>query len=364
MVDREEARREYKENIFTRLFREERTFLAIISVAFITAALTYGHPLIAMWVGFGFAAYSAVANDSIQTLGTFLSANKARPWWVIWLFVGGIYLATLIYGWVAYDGDISYGRLMSKGFSTAPAEFNFLQVAAPAVLLVLTRMRMPVSTSLLLLSVFATQEKGIWAVVTKSVAGYGVAIVVAVLVWMTLGRWMHEKFRGEASPLWVPAQWLTTGFLWMTWLQHDMANIAVFLPRKLDLVQMAVVGGIIFFGLGIMLRQGGERIQEVVDEKSNTTDVRAATVIDLVYGLILLVFKEWSSVPMSTTWVFIGLLAGREISMAARQVAGERTVRTAARMAAWDLTKVTVGFVVSILLAALANETFRKGLFG
>ena len=38
--------------------------------------------------------------------------------------------------------------------------------------------------------------------------------------------------------------------------------------------------------------------------------------VDGVYFIILLVFKEWSKIPMSTTWVFVGLLAGREIAMA------------------------------------------------
>ena len=34
------------------------------------------YPQIAMWVGFLFAAYAAVANDSIQTLGTFIASNQ------------------------------------------------------------------------------------------------------------------------------------------------------------------------------------------------------------------------------------------------------------------------------------------------
>lgn len=38
-----------------------------------------------LFIGIGFlmAAYSIVANDAIQTLGTFLSSNSHRPWWVL-----------------------------------------------------------------------------------------------------------------------------------------------------------------------------------------------------------------------------------------------------------------------------------------
>jgi hypothetical protein len=37
--------------------------------------------------------------------------------------------------------------------------------------------------------------------------------------------------------------------------------------------------------------------------------------VDGVYFVILLIFKEWSNIPMSTTWVFIGLLAGRQMAI-------------------------------------------------
>jgi hypothetical protein len=33
-----------------------------------------------MYTSFLLAAYSAIANDSIQTIGTFLSATKDAPW--------------------------------------------------------------------------------------------------------------------------------------------------------------------------------------------------------------------------------------------------------------------------------------------
>ena len=64
-----------------------------------------------MIVGFLLAAYSVVANDSIQTLGTFLSSNAHRPWWVLWIFAGGILLAVIAYSWWVHGGDPAYGRL-------------------------------------------------------------------------------------------------------------------------------------------------------------------------------------------------------------------------------------------------------------
>ena len=66
---------------------------------------------ILMVVGFLLAAYAVVANDSIQTLGTFLASNAQRPWWQLWIFASSILVAVLLYGWWVNSGDPAYGRL-------------------------------------------------------------------------------------------------------------------------------------------------------------------------------------------------------------------------------------------------------------
>jgi len=350
---------------FFELLRQERAFLIVLGLGFLTAALAYPYAQVAMWVGFAFAGYSAVANDSIQTIGTFLSSNKQRPWWVLWLFIGGVFLATVGWSWVAYNGDVSYGRLASKGFETAPSSFEFLQIAAPLFLLILTRLRMPVSTTFLLLSSFATTGKGIMGVITKSVSGYFIAFVVAIAVWGFLGPWMKKRFKGAVHPAWHVAQWVCTAALWSVWLQQDAANIAVFLPRSLSALEFAAFAGTIFLGLGMLFYMGGERIQEVVDEKSDVVDVRSATVIALVYAVILYIFKIQSQIPMSTTWVFVGLLGGRELAMAFRGAAeGKHPKKRAMKIMGRDLLYVTIGFVVALILAAAINPVVREGFFG
>ena len=47
--------------------KRERNFLTFIVLAFILAMFVSPYPHLAMWVGLVFAAYAAVANDSIQT---------------------------------------------------------------------------------------------------------------------------------------------------------------------------------------------------------------------------------------------------------------------------------------------------------
>jgi phosphate/sulfate permease len=97
---------------------------------------------------------------------------------------------------------------------------------------------------------------------------------------------------------------------------QDAANISIFLPRSLSFEKFLFFTGYIFLGLGILFYLRGDKIQEIVTEKTTVEDVRNATIIDLVYTLILLIFQWASKIPMSTTWVFLGLMGGREIAIA------------------------------------------------
>jgi hypothetical protein len=129
------------------------------------------------------ASYSAIANDSIQTIGTFIASNSDKKWYYLWIYMGGIFIITVSYSWFNYGGDISYGRLASKGLNEALENFKFLQVFAPVALLMMTRLKMPVSTSILLLSAFATKASSITSILSKSLFGYVIAFSVAIIVW-------------------------------------------------------------------------------------------------------------------------------------------------------------------------------------
>ena len=347
------------------IIRKERTFLIFIGLSFFIVVVVFQNPMLAMWVGFMFAGYSAIANDSIQTIGTFLASNSKRPWWLLWLFIGGIFLATVTYSWVTFDGDVSYQRLTSKGFSEAPTSFSFLQVAAPVFLLIITRLRMPVSTTFMLLSCFSTDLDGIQDMLAKSMGGYFVAFATAIIVWSMLSRMMRQWFVGEAKWYWTVFQWISSGTLWSVWLMQDAANIAVYLPRSLSPAEFAGFASFIFLGLGILFYLKGDRIQEIVTEKSFITDTRPATIIDLVYAFILYYFKTVSVVPMSTTWVFIGLLAGRELAMSLTDQDGHgKPFRKTFLLILRDISYAGIGLIVSITLAMSINPLIRAEIFG
>ena len=332
-------------------------FFGFICCALIVSYLVAPMPDVARWVGFFFAAYAAVANDSIQTLGTFIASNRQRPWYVLWAFAGGIFLMTVLYSWMTYGGDVSYGRLASKGFEQTPIKFSYLQVAAPIVLIVLTRLKMPVSTTFLLLTSFSTEMKAVSKVLIKSLSGYVLAFVLAFALWIVLQRQFAKWFTKPAHKNWALFQWLTTGLLWSVWLQQDAANIAVYLPRQLSGLEFTAFAVTVILGLGWMFRSGGDRIQEVVDEKNNVTDIRAATTIDFLYAVVLFYFKMYSQIPMSTTWVFLGLLGGRELAISIRSKGtfNSRNPKDAWRMLSKDAGMALIGLTISFAVAYAVN---------
>ncbi len=464
--------------------KAERSFLIFIILAFMAAMFSTPYAQVAMWVGFIFAAYAAIANDSIQTLGTFIASNQDKKWWVLWIFIGGIFIATMSYSWLTVDeagvtvftqenkeelldktliniskkdnnyvewniqetdfegssnyeteylnedygtcfyinennelchvykisgkevkstynqyetlfflnlvtqekgtvdlstktnldgneikeklvyklypdgivdGDVSHARLSAKGFEKSPRNFHFLQIAAPIFLLILTRLRMPVSTTFILLTSFAVGPAAVGKVLAKSMSGYILAFALGLIFFMLVAKISKKYFVGKAKFGWTITQWLTSGTLWAVWLTQDAANIAVYLNRSMGGGSFLAFISIIAIGLGLLLYFKGGRIQKIVTEKSVVTDVRFATLIDFIYCIILFYFKLHSKVPMSTTWVFIGLLAGREIGMAIMK-SGENSMLKSIRLGLKDMIYALIGLVVSIVIAIGVND--------
>ena len=249
-----------------------------------------------------------------------------------------------------YDGDISYGRLTRIPFQ----EVQWYHAAAPAVLLLLTRKGIPVSTTFLVLSAFASftvLEK----VLMKSIVGYGVAAISAYVIWVVLERYINEKKdHPEHVKFWRVGQWVTSGWLWFAWLQHDMANIAVFLPRQLMLGDLLMVIVATVSILGYVFYTGGGRIQEVVINKHGTRFARSSTIINLVYAFVLYFFKELNDLPMSTTWVFVGLLTGRELAISS--VIENYRFKYVFPIIAKDFGKMMFGLGASVAIVLIIHQ--------
>lgn len=300
-------------------------------------------------------------------------------------------VVTVSWGWITHGGDPAFGRLAAAGKNIPhPLDFGgtitWLFILPPLCLVILTRMGIPVSTSLLVLTAF----KGLIAaqqgqtpkaaidlfnsMMQKSLIGYAIAFLVGIILYALVIYLMErkayaerddEQSRNKLNPTWMVFQWLSTGFLWSMWLVQDLANIFVYLPRELSAFGLiSALGGMVLLQ-GYLFREKGGKIQKVVTTKTNTLDVRSATFIDLLYGLVLLFFKvdyipklftamdmtvPWpEKMPMSTTWVFLGLLAGREVGIAVRLKI--RKKNQVSNLIFRDAGKAFFGSAIAVILA-------------
>ena len=182
--------------------------------------------------------------------------------------------------------------------------------------------------------------------------GYAIAAAVAYGIWFIVTRWIDEKndpVRDKNKAKWRIAQWCSTGFLWYTWLSHDLANIAVYLPRQLSVEWMLFISVVFTSLLAWIFWEKGGKIQKIVLDKQNTRYVRSATIIDLVYAFILLFFKQYNDIPMSTTWVFVGLLCGREFAIATIS-SGAYKIKNVFPIVGKDFLKMMIGLGVSVAI--------------
>jgi len=335
--------------------------------------------MVVMWVGFVLACYSVVGNDVIQTLGTFLTSNEKRmPWYLLWLYAASILGVTLVIGYLA--NDISYGRLAKF---EPPAIYHWYYLLPPIVLLTITRFGIPVSTTFMILTLFSLSnvpanldemvgsvfdsDAVLGGMIQKSIMGYLIAFILAIVIYLFTTKLVEKHFietpvASMNNKVWTVLQWFSTGWLWYQWLTQDLANIYIYLRGGYNLTHIEFgISLVILLGLlGYIFYTRGGAIQEVVRKKTNTDDIRSATIIDFLYGLVLYVFKDdyfglWGGkLPMSTTWVFIGLLAGREIAI--RLMLEKKVTKKIQKMVFADLGKVFLGLVVSVILVFIIRK--------
>ena len=150
---------------------------------------------------------------------------------------------------------------------------------------------------------------------------------------------------------WQALQWLATVVLWCQWLVQDLANIYVYLPRRLNLAELLATLVVLCGAVALIVTLGGGPIQGRLRSKCRLADPRATTVISLLYGLVLLLFLGGDRLPMSTSWLFLGLLAGREVGLTCRgtgQPAGAMV-----QDLTWDLLRAAAGLAMSLVVALL-----------
>ncbi len=296
--------------------------------------------------GFLLAAYAVLSNDALQTLGTFLAGNRGRtPRLAQAFFLCAVLVAVLLLGWLRNAGDPAWGRL--EHF-TLPESFSWIDLLPPLAVLALTQWGAPVSTSFLLLTSFG--PGALPALLLHSLLGYAVALLFGGGVYRLLGSLFPGSAAAVERPgLWLVLQWAATGWLWSQWLIQDLANLYIYLPRQLEPVPMGASLAVLCAGVCLLTAENGGAIQQVLSSKSQTQDPRATTLLSALFGLLLFALARWSPLPLSTTWVFLGLLGGRELALAWQQP--QPPLAAAGRSLGADLLKAGLGLAASVAVA-------------
>lgn len=306
------------------------------------------------------AVVNVTSNDFPQVGGTFICCQKDKmSWQMITAIFGFFFVLTMIYGWVTYDQQIDFGLLKTKAPDRGGVHWYHL---LPLIALQkLTQKGIPVSTSTLALGMFLT-EQGFHGMVEKSFVGFVFSMLLGMVVWVP-GVWLDHKlkpkkwFEGAARQrVLLGMQIFSTMFLWGSWLIMDMANIAVFAVPKLEWWQLALFCAYFIFSLSRCIKAKGGKIQEIINEKTGTQYIFSAFIIDLIYGCILYAFKVFKvagDLPMSTTWVFVGLMLGREAAiriMLAYEHQAYKAEKSFPIIIRDNVARMLIGFVASLVL--------------
>jgi len=300
-------------------FKKKEVCIGWILYLFLTLVLYYFIWNLWAAISFSLAAYAVIWNDAVQTLMTFINSNNDINWKILFALAWVLMLWVLWYWYLAHGWDITYWRLDAKWY--VDIDIKWYIPLFPLLLVFLTRfIWIPVSTSLLMLSIFSWTllfEK----ILTKSALWYGVSFLSAFVVYVVVESFISKikiKFNDKESRKSIylrSLQFLTTGLLFWTWLMHDMVNIAVFLQDPITLPVMITISLLFMLGLFYTFYINWWPVGDIVTNKTTTNEILSATLIDFIYFLILLYFKELNDIPMSTTWVFVWLLAWRQFGI-------------------------------------------------
>ena len=210
----------------------------------------------------------------------------------------------------------------------------------------------------MILSIFSS-ENMISFMLLKTFSGYALGFTLSFFLWNFLYKHFNQVLTKKDISLketeWKFLQWASTGLLWVIWLTQNTVNIVVYVPRLFTLreIILFILLGIVMIGF-IFYNKGGP-IQEMVKQKSDMKNARSATMINLCFAFVILSMSLYNSIPMATTWIFIGILAGREIAVAKYNTNVEisNKYKNAYNLIIQDLLSAGFGITVSLIFSLL-----------
>jgi hypothetical protein len=309
------------------------------------------------WIAMIIASFAIVGNDSPQLIGTYLATRRNEKWYETFAFVAIIFVVILTLCWFVYNQEVHFSILNN----VTQRKINKYYLIAPLILLFLTHNGIPTSSTFLMLSVFLDKNNIIY-MLTKTAASYFVSFAASAYIFSMILKKYRKYLLNTTSTedkylyIWNYLQIISTVLLVINWLCFSISNITVFLPRKLNPHDFLLFMFILLYTLASVLSNKSNKMQEILSSKKNANNLKINVLINLLFSTILFVFKVISNISIATTFVFLGILAGKEVAIAFSEsdIFGKtykKTILTVLR----DINKCILGVCVSLAFVIFIN---------
>lgn len=336
---------------FSDLSKKKANLIYVFTIAAICACFS-GKTSYFNWFVMTMIMYNVIANNFVQTIGTFVSSSKNISKINIFLYLTVVFIVNVLFAWKSYDGRIHRGFLEGIEYKDA---ISYSVLLVPIILNLLTSFRIPISTTFLTIPLFS-KSNNLTNIISKAFSGYFVSFLISFVIWNLI----YEKFKkhlksNNNDKFWKVVQYISIGVLWYSWLSTCMSSFLVFLPRKFNIRHL-----ILFLFIGILLlivimKDGIGNMEEIVEEKSDVKNLRSSVIFNITYSILLLVFKFNDRINVTTTWLFLGLLDGRELSITnskATAMSGN-SYKACLKKIFKDLYLGIIGILVSLVFSSI-----------
>lgn len=333
-------------NLISNIFGSKRYIILLILavvICFIAGQNYFG------WLLSIFTTYAIMANNCAQTIGMFIATNKNKSKERAIYFLVPVFIITILISWLFYDRQLDFFLLDRITYSD---DLSLLLIFLPILLFLLTKYKIPVSATFLIIPIFANKST-IQSMISKTSVSYFVSFVISLIIWRTIyikyKHWIEVKNEGGVGKIWFILQFISTGIVWAVWIVLSTCNFVVFLPRIFGLKELLLFMSVGVVSTCLILFDNGGEIQEIVDEKSDI-NIKSSVVFNFLFAFVMLFIQYVSKIPITSTWMFLGILAGREFAITVSRdgIFGSSYYRKCFVKVWSDLRSAIFGIVVSL----------------
>lgn len=305
--------------------------------------------------------YNVMANNFIQTLGTFNVSNKYTKKWKIFLYLVMIFIVYFIYTWLRHDGNIRKGSLRYIEYKES---FSYSILLLPILVATFNHFRIPISVTFLSIPLFISGDV-IKTMVIKAFINYFLAFAISFIFWNILYVEFKKILKNKNNhQFWMIIEYISIGILWCCWLNTCVSSFMVFLPPKLDLkhlILLLIVGSVVISIITIF--RPNDKMEQIIEEKTDVKNIMSSVLFNILHSVVLLLLKLNSEVPIPTSWIFTGLLDGRELGIVTKKSNSfsDSKYKLCLKKITRDLCFNTIGIIISLLFVKIIKMC---GLYG